>query len=72
VIYVYPLGATVVNPAGCTTATRYTLHPDHPAFKEIYAMLLAALTTGSNIRFEISGTECNGGSPKLKLATMER
>lgn len=69
-LYVYMQGGSYVNPVPCTSATRYTVHPDHPAFKEIYSMLMAALVSQSRIRFEISGTECWGNNPKIKLATM--
>ena len=56
----------MINPDSCTRPDQYILKQDHPFFKELYSLFLAAHMADQPVRVGISG--CHEGFPSIAHA----
>ena len=61
--------ATMLDPDNCGRRDWFILRSQHPFFREIYSLLLAANTSGKTVYLFISG--CHEGMPSIKHVQTE-
>ncbi|RDS80001.1 hypothetical protein [Dyella psychrodurans] len=56
---------TVPNPAGCAYSDAYVMSSNDPGYNTMYAAVLTAYSTGSQIAVTVSNTLCTAGRPTI-------
>ena len=59
-----------VNP-GCARDDQYVLSKNHPYYKDMYALLLAAAAANKKVQLSLSNAECPGSYPAVKHIWVE-
>jgi hypothetical protein len=57
--------ATVINPAGCAGASHYVTTSATPGYNTYYAAILTAYSTGAQVTFVVSNTQCTYSAPTI-------
>jgi hypothetical protein len=57
--------AAIVNPAGCSAATHYVTTSAMSGYNTYYAAILTAYSTGSQVVFVVSNTQCTYSAPTI-------
>ena len=55
----------VPNPAGCAYSDGYAMSNSYPGYNTIYAAILTAFSTGSQVAVTVSNTVCIAGRPAI-------
>jgi ABC-type proline/glycine betaine transport system substrate-binding protein len=57
--------APVINPAGCSAPAHYVSASTLPGYNTYYAAILTAYSTGAQVSFVISNTQCTFSAPTI-------
>ena len=57
--------ATIANPAGCSAATHYVATSNMAGYNTYYAAILTAYSTGAQVVFVVSNTQCTYSAPTI-------
>ena len=57
---------TMINPASCSSSLYYSLAADNTGKDQIFSQMISSATTGHEVEFSLSNSNCDGSYPEIR------